>query len=145
MFAYVASPFFSDEQRSQVDRIVAALDAAGIASFSPMRDAGVLRSDATRDERLRVVATNRAAIRASNLVVCNATGRDLGTIWEAGYADASRVPVVYVAEGLDGPFNVMLAVTGVASFRSFDDLAAYLSEVGRTGTVRRVDFEGPIE
>jgi len=135
MIAYVASPFFTPEQVAQVESIVAALDAAGIRSYSPMRDAGVLAPNASREERSRVVEANREAIEDADLVVCNTTGRDLGTVWEAGYACAIFVPVVYLALGLRGPFNVMLAETGIATFTTVEDLARFLRRVGRDGGI----------
>ena len=48
-----------------------------------------------------------------NIIFAITDGKDMGTIWEAGFSYASKKPIIYFAEHLNGrPFNLMLAKTG---------------------------------
>ncbi len=67
-------------------------------------------------------------------------GKDPGTIWEAGYAYAKNIPVIYVAFtlGKEGQFNLMLAESGKAACRTVDELKAAIDG-------KEIYFEGNIE
>ena len=46
--------------------------------------------------------------------------KDIGTIWEAGYAYGIGKEVVYYAETLgNNPFNIMLSESGVGIFKDY--------------------------
>ena len=48
--------------------------------------------------------------------------KDIGTIWEAGYAYGIGKEIVYYAETLgDNPFNVMLGKSGIGIFTKYND------------------------
>ena len=49
-------------------------------------------------------------------------GKDMGTLFECGYAFANKIPLIYFAEGLDGQFNLMLARSAVAVFTDIKDV-----------------------
>ena len=50
-------------------------------------------------------------------------GKDMGTIWEAGYAYGIDKPVLYYAETLgNNQFNLMLAESGKDVFLSQDEV-----------------------
>ena len=49
----------------------------------------------------------------ADIIVAIYDGKDTGTIWETGFAYASKKPIIYYSETLgDRPFNLMLARTG---------------------------------
>lgn len=127
--AYIASPFFNDRELSQVEGIKRILVDLGFEFYSPKDDAGILLPDATPQQRAAVVEENRRAIRDCDFVVCNTARKDIGSVWEAGYADGVGKPVVYFAEGLPGLFNVMLSETGIAVCTDLDDLRSYLRSI----------------
>ena len=58
----------------------------------------------------------------------NTRDKDIGTIWEAGYAHANEIPIVYFCQGLPegAKFNLMLARSGVKVCTSFEQLDDYL-------------------
>ena len=72
--------------------------------------------------------------------------RDTGTIWEAGFSYASKKPIIYFAEHLNGrPVNLMLAKTG--RFASNEEELIKLLEDETSWTFKDVydDFKGEIE
>ena len=66
---------------------------------------------------------NCNAIKSSRAVFAVTDGKDVGTIWEAGYAHGIGKPVVYYAETLgDNLFNLMLAQSGNEVFTSQNEV-----------------------
>ena len=58
----------------------------------------------------------------------NTRDKDIGTIWEAGYAYSFNKPIVYFCAGLSegAKFNLMLARSGIKVCTSFEQLEDYL-------------------
>lgn len=106
---YFASPFFNPEQLEREQRLVVKLRQAGYRVFAP-RENGILKPDASDEERDFIFQENVKAIRNSRGIFAVTDGKDIGTIWEAGYGSALNKPIIYYAETLgDRQFNIMLA------------------------------------
>ena len=107
---YIASPFFNPEQISVVVAIEKKLEENGLAYFSP-RSEGTL-GEMTEEERQQskhdVYTSNINHIEDCQEMIAVIDGRDVGTIWEMGYATALGKRIVsYSNEGFG--LNVMLA------------------------------------
>jgi hypothetical protein len=119
---YLASPFFNPEQVEREEYVKEVLKIGGVNVFSP-KDNCFLPPNATHADQARVFKENYDAIDNSVAVVAITDGKDMGTIWEAGYAFAKGKPVIYFAETLGGNgFNLMLAQSGAKIFLSREDL-----------------------
>ena len=115
---YFASPFFTPEQIEREERMKKHLRSFGFRVFSP-KEACNLGAKASQSSRKEVFESNCNAIRKSRIVFAVTDGKDMGTIWEAGFAYGINKPVVYFAETLgDNPFNLMLAQSGLDVFTS---------------------------
>jgi nucleoside 2-deoxyribosyltransferase len=128
--AYIASGFFCDKSLVEVESIKAVLKAHGFDVYSP-KDAVKL----TDDNADFVFNENLDNIASSDLVVVNtsigASGKpDTGALFEAGFAYAQVVTIVYLwlDEGAeDKGFNLMLAQSGAAVFYSIAEFDAWLN------------------
>ena len=110
---YLASPFFNEQQIEREEYVKKTLRNSGYTVYSP-RENGVLTPDATDEIRTKIFTENCEAIQRSDKVLAITDGKDIGTIWEAGYAYGIGKKVVYYAETLgDNPFNVMLGKSGI--------------------------------
>lgn len=110
---YLASPFFNEQQIEREEYVKKVLRNFGYSVYSP-RENGILTPDATDEVRTKVFNDNCEAIHKSDKVLAITDGKDIGTIWEAGYAYGIGKKVVYYAETLgDNPFNVMLGKSGI--------------------------------
>lgn len=119
---YIAGPFFNVEQLIRVENVKFILDQRGLTYFSP-KDNITLKSDASTEERAKAFDDNLDAIRDSRFVLAITDDKDVGTMFESGYAYANNIPIIYFAETLgDNKFNVMLAESCVDVLRSMDDL-----------------------
>ena len=107
---YIASPFFNEEQVSFVETIEKALNAASIAHYSP-RSEGILLNQ-TEEEKQKnkrhIYKININMISACSKVLAVIDDRDIGTIWEMGYATGKEIPVITISNSSYG-LNVMLA------------------------------------
>lgn len=140
---YFASPFFTPEQIEREERMISHLRKLGFSVFSPKEHCN-LGSKASQEDRQKTFIDNCEAIKRARAVFAVTDGKDMGTIWEAGYAYGLNKPVVYYAETLgDNQFNLMLAQSGRDVFTSqsevsFGALIDALSGFGRT-------YKGDIE
>lgn len=119
---YLASPFFKDSQIQREEAVKNALRYEGYTVYSP-RENGILTPDATDEVRTKIFKENCEAIQKSHRILAITDEKDIGTIWEAGYAYGIGKEVVYYAETLgDNPFNVMLGKSGIGIFTKYNDL-----------------------
>lgn len=119
---YLASPFFKDSQIQREEAIKNALRNEMYTVYSP-RENGILTPDATDEVRTKIFKENCEAIQKSHRILAITDEKDIGTIWEAGYAYGLGKEIVYYAETLgDNPFNVMLGKSGIGIFTKYNDL-----------------------
>jgi len=124
---YLASPFFKDSQIQREEAVKTALRVHGYRVYSP-KENGILTPDATDEVRTKIFKENCEAIQKSRRIIAITDEKDIGTIWEAGYAYGIGKEIVYYAETLgNNPFNVMLGKSGIGIFTNCSDLtdAAY--------------------
>lgn len=119
---YLASPFFKDSQIQREEAVKKLLRNKGYTVYSP-RENGVLTPDETDEVRMKIFKENCEAIQKSHRILAITDEKDIGTIWEAGYAYGIGKEVVYYAETLgDNPFNVMLGKSGIGIFTNYNNL-----------------------
>lgn len=116
---YFASPFFNPEQIEREEALKQILRNQGLRVFSP-KEYSKLSCTASKEERQLVFNQNLESINNSFALFAITDGKDMGTIWEAGYAYAKNKPIIYFAEtlGKNQEFNLMLAQSGRLVYRS---------------------------
>ena len=116
---YLASPFFNDEHIKREESIKKTLRGYGFSVYAP-REHGIVGSLASQEAVTSTFNSNVEAIDNSRMVLAITDGKDMGTIWEAGYAYGNNIPIVYYAETLgNNPFNIMLSESGVGIFKDY--------------------------
>ena len=116
---YLASPCFNDEQIKREESIKKTLRGYGYKVYAP-REHGIVGSLASQEAVTSTFNSNVEAINNSRMVLAITDGKDMGTIWEAGYAYGNNIPIVYYAETLgNNPFNIMLSESGVGIFKDY--------------------------
>jgi hypothetical protein len=74
--------------------------------------------------------------------------KDVGTIFECGYAYRSGKSIIYFAETLgDKPFNLMLAESGTIIIRSTSELNRILYNIESKSDLEKIryEYEGAVE
>lgn len=146
MKAYIASSWFNSTANQEVNDIITALDDNGFEIFSP-RDFFVCPPTASLDVQKSTYEGNLEHLHKCDFMICNTHGKDMGSIFEAGYFKALEKPIVYFCAGLpDGAmFNLMLAQSGVKVCTSVDDLNDYLKRSSENGNLVYEPYHGAIE
>ena len=140
---YFASPFFNEEQVEREERMIVHLRGLGFKVFSP-KESCHLGPKADMASREEVFRTNLEAINNCKAVFAVTDGKDVGTIWEAGYAYGIKKPVIYYAETLgNNTFNLMLAQSGQDVYLNQEEVT-YNSLIDSLYRVKR-EFRGDIE
>jgi len=123
MTIYLASPFFNPEQSCVVEKIENLMSETGLQFYSPRKD-GVLMnmtSEERKNSTKRIFNRNVQEISSSSLVLAVIDGRDIGTIWEIGYAYGSRIPIITFSNHGYGT-NVMIKECVWAHVKGIDRL-----------------------
>lgn len=141
---YFASPFFRPDQVEREERMKAHLRNLGFEVFSPKENTH-LSADANLESQEKTFQDNLEGIKTSDAVFAITDGKDMGTIWEAGYAYGIGKPVLYYAEtlGPNGQFNLMLARSGKVAFLSQDQVTKESIDKAIMGEL--TNYEGKIE
>jgi nucleoside 2-deoxyribosyltransferase len=136
---YIAAPFFNPDQITRVALVEMLLEKHSMTYFSPRKQSAI-GPISSPEVRKKSFDMNVAGIEEADFLVAITDGKDMGTIFEAGHAYASNIPVIYVAFtiGKDGMFNLMLAESGKAACRTVEEL-----EQAILGT--EIYYEGLIE
>lgn len=110
MKVYIAAPFFNPKQLARVESIKEILTIMGIDYFSPKDESMFKQGDNPKD----VLNLNCDAIKSCDAIIVVTDEKDVGTIWEAGYAYALKKPILYVWTTAEKgqKFNLMLAASG---------------------------------
>ena len=120
---YIAAPFFNADQVATVAMIEAKLDSANMAYFSPRSEGTLL--EMTSKEKIqhmdRIFKSNIDNMVKANIIIAVIDGRDIGTIWEMGFAYALGKTVISYTN-MDHGLNVMLAKSVQAHVKSMVDL-----------------------
>lgn len=123
---YFASPFFRPDQVEREERLKTHLRLLGYRVFSP-KESCHLESTADPDSQDAVFNDNVESIKKSAAVFAITDTKDMGTIWEAGYAYGVGKPIIYYAETLgENLFNLMLAKSGRTVCKSQDEVTKEL-------------------
>lgn len=126
---YFASPWFNSEQAEREERVKNRLRELGFNVWSPKENSS-LSPITDPNIRKRVFAINVNNIKDSDIIFAITDGKDMGTIWEAGFANGYNlsknkpITIIYYCEtlGPNGQFNLMLAESGDITITSFKDL-----------------------
>lgn len=124
---YLAGGWFTPEQDELHTRIANKLNCCiEFDVFNPRKEGEIIKGITTNDKMSKILIGNIEAIQNSDVVVVIYDYKDVGTIWEAGFAYANKKPIIYYSETNGAkPFNLMLAKTGRYS-TSIDELLAKL-------------------
>jgi nucleoside 2-deoxyribosyltransferase len=125
---YIAGPFFNPKQLLMIEAIEKCLGDHGLKYYSPRSD-GVL-IDLTEEQRQNmkkaIYNKNVEMIEKSSKMIAVIDDRDVGTIWEMGYARACNIPTVTISNEAYG-LNVMLAESVQAHVLNLNDAIKALS------------------
>ena len=119
---YLASPFFSPEQKARIEKVVAALKQNPTIDPDGIYNPQVFNTDMRQVKRADVVV----AITDYKYEEGNYEP-DSGTIFEIGVAWAWHIPVIMVQFHPDNELNLMLARSHTAMFTG-EKIAAGLAE-----------------
>lgn len=131
MRAYIAAPWFTPEQMNLLEDVKTIVLKSNISIFSPKDENMYTPGETTA---IDVLLGNCNAIESSDLLVVITNGKDVGTMWEAGYAFANNKPIIYVWIGREPgqKFNLMLAASGAVA-HTLDELAESLRHFAHFG------------
>ena len=129
---YFASPWFNADQAEREARVKNKLKELGFNVWSP-KDNCECPPNASQEMRKATFSENCMNIISSDIIFAITDGKDMGTIWEAGFAYGYNClnkahgnkskKIVYYCETLgDGKFNLMLAQSGDIIITKFEDL-----------------------
>ena len=146
MKAYIASSWFNPIANQEVDDIISTLETNNFGVFSP-RDFFFFLPTADLKTQKSTYEGNLEHLHKCDFMICNTHGKDMGSIFEAGYFKALEKPIVYFCAGLPqgASFNLMLAQSGIKVCTSTEELNDYLHRCDCEGKLLFEPYYGEIE
>ena len=146
MKIYFAGGWFSPAQEEEHTRVGNFLKRhENLEVFNPRTAGGDFKVGKETDHMTQVLLNNCKSIDEADLVVAITDYKDMGTLWECGYAYAKQKPVIYYCETLGNkPFNLMLAKTGKVA-RDIDELENLLVDKDSYVFKQVHSFDGLVE
>tara|TARA_B100000131_G_C18069355_1_gene593866 strand:+ start:699 stop:1145 length:447 start_codon:yes stop_codon:yes gene_type:complete len=148
MKIYLASGWFNPTQAAELDRLEEIFDnRSSFFDLASPRRIFVCPPDAPRSVQDETFSGNLHHIETADFLLVNTRDKDIGTIWEAGYAHAFKKPIIYFCAGLPegAKFNLMLARSGIKVCTSFEQLEDYIDRVIDTGELPFEPYDKDIE
>lgn len=117
---YLAAPFFNPDQAEKVDQVERLVRILGHDLFSPRLESSFEQGD----DPSPVLKKNCNGIMYSDYIIAITDDKDVGTMWECGFAFAVGKPILYLWLGwtLEKKFNIMLAASG-SVVHNYEELA----------------------
>ena len=145
---YLASGWFNPIQAEELTNLESIFDSRSdhFELASPRR-IFVCPPNAPKEIQDETFSGNLHHIETSDFLLVNTRDKDIGTIWEAGYAFAFKKPIIYFCAGLPegAKFNLMLARSGIKVCTSFEQLEEYLDRVISTDELPNEPYANAIE
>jgi len=145
---YLASGWFNPIQAEELTNLEGIFDSRSdhFELASPRR-IFVCPPNAPKEVQDETFSGNLHHIETADFLLVNTRDKDIGTIWEAGYAFAFKKPIIYFCAGLPegAKFNLMLARSGIKVCTSFKQLEEYLDRVASTGELPIEPYADAIE
>ena len=145
---YLASGWFNSVQAEELTNLESIFDSRSdhFELASPRR-IFVCPPNAPNEVQDETFSGNLHHIETADFLLVNTRDKDIGTIWEAGYAYAFKKPIIYFCAGLPegAKFNLMLARSGIKVCTSFGQLEEYLDRVISTGELPNEPYKDAIE
>lgn len=144
---YLASGWFSPVQALELSRLEEICDSKDWIDLASPRRIFVCPPSAPKSVQDETFEGNLYHIETADFLIVNTRDKDIGTIWEAGYAFAKNVPIIYFCQGLPegAKFNLMLARSGVKVCTSYDQLEDYLDRCHSEGELLCEPYDQEIE
>ena len=145
---YLASGWFNPIQAEELTSLESIFDSRSdhFELASPRR-IFVCPPNAPKEVQDETFNGNLHHIETADFLLVNTRDKDIGTIWEAGYAFAFKKPIIYFCAGLPegAKFNLMLARSGIKVCTSFEQLEEYLDRVISTDVLPNEPYANAIE
>lgn len=144
---YLASGWFNPTQAEELTQLEKICDDREWIDLASPRRIFVCPPNAPKEVQDATFDGNLHHIKTADFLIVNTRDKDIGTIWEAGYAYSNEVPIVYFCQGLPAgaKFNLMLARSGVKVCTTFDQLEDYLDRCYEAGTLLNEPYADAIE
>jgi len=145
MKIYLASPFFTEEQNKRLDSITQIVKNNGYDYFSP-REFFIIDTKHDKDIRKQVFEKNLEEIKSSDIIISVTDGRDLGTLFETGYAfSLNKIIIGFYSKAKTEKFNLMLAESCYDVASDFRELDIILKRLKTENDITKKYYAGMVE
>ena len=144
---YLAAGWFNPAQAEELTKLEEICDSRDWLDLASPRRIFVCPPNAPKDVQDATFDGNLHHIKTADFLIVNTRDKDIGTIWEAGFAFAHKKPIIYFCAGLPAgaKFNLMLARSGIKVCTSLENLEDYLDRCHDAGQLFVEPYDQAIE
>jgi hypothetical protein len=144
---YLASGWFNPVALDELLQLENFFDTQSQIELAAPRRIFVCPPNASKEIQDETFIGNCHHIETADFLLVNTRDKDMGTIWEAGYAYAFKKPIIYFCAGLPAgaKFNLMLSRSGIKVCTSIEELKDYLQRCYEVGGLIVENYDKEIE
>jgi len=136
---YIAGPFFNERQLEILQLVKTVLNERGLDYYSP-KDECLFKEGM---DASTIFNDNIDAIHSCSHMIVITDGKDIGTMFEAGYAYSFGLPIVYLwVDHGDSPLNLMLSQSGSCICLGMDSFEDTMKYFALNNILLKKDYEG---
>jgi nucleoside 2-deoxyribosyltransferase len=148
---YIAAGWFSEEQKKALSYIEKILSSNNkFLVYSPRKEIQ-LESGKIHNKEIKqqVFNSNINFINKCDLIISSTIEKDMGTLFECGYAYSKNIPIIYTLflNNIDDIiFNLMLSESGIACFTNKKEFENFINKITKKNvkTIKQ-KYKGKIE
>lgn len=148
---YISAGWFDDFQvkaLTYLEEILFARDDFEV--YSPRKEDQLKAGETfTKEVKQRIFNANLKSMNNADIIISSTVGKDMGTLFEDGYAYAINKPIIYTffdERFEEVNFNVMLSESGIAAFTDKKEFEDFIAEINKKNyKTKRIEYKGKIE
>lgn len=130
VIAYLAGPFFCEQETNWVNYVKRMLELRNIKILSPLHSNGIVKLDSDYTERKKIFNQDINLLDNANIVIALLDHDDPGTCFEIGYAFKNNIPVIGYKTA-SGHLNNMLYCGCKKIVHTIDELVEEVKRYGK--------------
>jgi len=149
---YISAGWFDDFQVKALEFLEKTLfERKDFQVYSPRKEDQLKAGETfTKEVKQRVFNSNLKQMNKADIIISSTVGKDMGTLFEDGYAYAINKPIIYTffdeRFGEKINFNLMLSESGIAAFTNKKEFKDFIKDMTKKNfKTKKIEYTGAIE
>ena len=149
---YISAGWFDEYQEKALEFLETNLfKRSDFEVYSPRKELALETGETfTKEVKQKVFNANLESIKKADLIISSTVGKDMGTLFEDGFAFSKDKPIIYTffddRFGNKIDFNLMLSESSIAAFTDKQEFLDFIDGINKQNyKTKKLEYSGAIE